>query len=371
MPNRICEDCGVNTDHVCSSCQGEFILCTNCCDIRRYGEEERNNEQVDIIELPFEKLTSSTYEKNKFKNFCGVEIEACNSDFSNLLNMRMCKKYSFSQTEDGSLNEGEGVEFVSQAMNGDLLFNKVIDFGRYLKENDFYVNSKCGLHIHIGDLPKSAKFISGLVALYAKYEHLIFSMIPKERRLNNYCKAFSQTITKRLEQAKTLKSIYEVLYLTSQTRYVKREKRNKYNSVRYFWLNLHSLFHRGTIEIRNHSGTINPKKINEWLTIHLTLCNMAKKNKHRYIKAMPNTPNFFLSLFPVKTQKYIISRWRKHNPVLLETEETKITDIVGIMEKMAVSEKNDLHNSLIDRDLGQGNGITPPPLTNLYGGRIN
>jgi hypothetical protein len=42
----------------------------------------------------------------------------------------------------------------------------------------------------------------------------------------------------------------------------------KYNDLRYFGVNFHSIFYRGTLEIRYHCGTTNAQKILNWVSLH-------------------------------------------------------------------------------------------------------
>lgn len=45
---------------------------------------------------------------------------------------------------------------------------------------------------------------------------------------------------------------------------VSRRKQGKYHESRYNGLNLHSYWHRGTVEFRHHHGTTDPEKITNW-----------------------------------------------------------------------------------------------------------
>ena len=77
----------------------------------------------------FKKIHTETFKKNKFKDFCGYEIETINEDLNeSVFDFESLEKFNmFEQKHDGSLNDG-GIEFVSNALNGDGLFKNIDKF---------------------------------------------------------------------------------------------------------------------------------------------------------------------------------------------------------------------------------------------------
>jgi len=356
---NVCEDCVLKDYVPCNNCtdlihkddqfyfdsliwcedclNSETFRCENCGEAYYndfYEEDGRcracfRNTGFQEIKLKFSKEKSKTFNKNPYKNYCGVEIEALNNKLDDSsFNYEECEKYGFSQVYDGSLEEGLGVEFVSNAFNGDLLINKINDFCKELRKRGFYIAKECGLHIHIGT-PKNIKSLQKISLFYAKYEKQLFNMLPVSRRYNNYCRTlgYYKNVLKNTPHYKNLQELKEDIYQCKDKKYLKYYIKQKYNDARYSWVNLHSVFYRGTIEIRNHSGTIQADKIIKWLKIHLTILNTLKDIPFNVLLRLPNTDELFLSFFDFDTKKYIIKRWARFNPSFVEPKPDSLINL--------------------------------------------
>lgn len=310
----VCDDCServlTEDTHSCHCC--DSVFCEDCycsCD------EDNNNSNFNQIKIPFEKQKSNKFKNNIFKDFCGVEIETQNNDLrNNQFNFNDLMTYQFNQIEDGSLNSC-GVEFVSNAFQGDLLYDKVKLFCNELKNKDYFVNSDCGLHIHI-KVSKRIENLKKILMFYKKYEDYFYLMVSQSRQHNNFNVKYDDKYNLSEDDILKLKSnteLKKILYHTKRYNNIKRYTKDKYNSLRYGWFNLHSVFFRGTLEIRLHNGTINPTKINNWFKIHLTILNLLKNININMVKEFPKTPQFFLSLFDDDIKKYVVERWRELN----------------------------------------------------------
>lgn len=277
--------------------------CENCYDTM--------NREFQNIKLSYSK-SSSTFRKNKFKEYCGVEIECINRERDKHSFIRKeLKELLFCQGVDGSIEDdnGRGVEFRSLPCNGDRLITQIETFCEELKKKEYYVNSTCGLHIHLETPDNDVELLKKLYLFYSKYEKQFFNMLPSSRRDNEYCAKFKKVDdydynkvdeVQTLSQFKTL--YYDTNYYTSQQNFHIHDKR-------YCWVNFHSLFYRGTLEIRAHSGTINSEKIINWLLIHLNIIKFLKKTSLGKLKGMKQTDAEFLKVFPSNIQKYVNKRW--------------------------------------------------------------
>jgi hypothetical protein len=314
--------------HICDGCEerhyasesqyiNDCVYCPECA--------SDNSNEVPTIKIPFTKINSNGFKINKYKNLCGVEIECLNDelldecfDFDDLV------KYQFSQVYDGSLDQGSGVEFVSNAFNGDCLLFNIRKFCDELNKRSYYVDRSCGLHIHIA-INKRLEFIKKVYAFYSIFEDMFFRMLPKSRQSNLYCYKFSRIYPNiTLDNIKACTKSLEfqkLLYDSKSWSAIKSLKKDKYNRRRYGWINFHSLFYRGTLEIRNHSGSINYDKIKNWLLIHLRVLNFIKHLSFETICVLPKTDEFFLSLFDDTLNKYIRDRWAHFDNPYVEEED--------------------------------------------------
>ncbi len=333
-----CEDCYHDKTFSCENCCEVYSQddAYNCNDGMYCGDcyEDEDHSDLREVVIPFTKELSETYNKNKFKQFCGVEIETFNDNIEeNQFNYNDLCNYGFNQGQDGSLS-GNGMEFSSNAFNGDLLFNKIDKFTNELNKKEYFINAQCGLHIHIGVGNINYRTLKKILYFYSKYEDLFFSMLPSSRQNNQYCRKIEQEYDLSQEKILELKSLKEICYLVYETKRnnnIKRRRKEKYGGKRYGWLNLHSLLYRGTIEIRNHNGTINKDKIKHWLNIHLTAINFIRKNSLETLKNMNKTSLDFLNIFPKETQTYIKDRWVKFN-VELEEQRDKEREFKRMIE---------------------------------------
>lgn len=309
----ICEDC---SDNLCENC---FRYCNSCeiycCRTCRHNCDEEDCEGQQI-QIPFRIEKSKTFKINKFKNNCGVEIETINSDMEkNFFDFDKLKELGFSQMYDGSL-ETCG-EFVSNAFNGDLLFNKIDRMCGELVNKNYDIDKKCGLHIHI-KIPKTLTYLKKVVLFYQKYESYFFQMLPKSRLGNRYCLPFKHIyyFNENIKEIKDIHDFKKRIYGTSNIRSLKRMTKYKYHDKRYCWLNLHSLFYRGTLEIRNHNATIDKDKIKNLFSMHLEALDLLKKINLEMILNFPDDQKFFLSIFSPSIQEHIKERWKKFNRTL-------------------------------------------------------
>ena len=164
---------------------------------------------------------------------------------------------------DGSVSGGECVSpILSIAKNG---FRQIEIVTKVIKESGFNVNgTDAGLHIHQDANDLTVRQVGHIFGLYASFQTLISSSLaPSRRRDNDYCatesyrnmrdhtaKSWNNTSTKKL--AKT-----EVRQIADKTR--------KFS--RFSALNIESLSKYGTIEFRQHQGTLNADKIISWVLI--------------------------------------------------------------------------------------------------------
>jgi len=291
----ICESCYSNNGYfTCEQCENVFPedcygdngLCQDC-----YDENERENEEDKPTECPDNKRYYEA--KNKYKKIAvGLEIEAVNGDYRNVYDDLTGQ--GFGVTDDGSLS-GNGIEVQIPACNTDKLGELVKIACTSLKENDFHINKTCGLHIHT-EFKTRKENIKKLFLTAIALDDLFFTLQPTSRRVNNYCRKISTDfdfweISKLKPSTIDLKyySKYNTIY---HDRELKKIKKEKYNSSRYYGFNLHSIFYRGTLEVRHHSGTIEPEKIMAFINLIVNIIKWVKNSfcleTLRYYQTIPS-----------------------------------------------------------------------------------
>ncbi len=205
-----------------------------------------------------------------------AEMEANYSD------MKSCNKACYRMpaeigiAKDGSLGN-QGVEFQTPLLQGKKGEECLKQTSTALIENNFSVDKLCGLHVHL-DLrdwyasTDQSQFITNLKNLFAFYiavEDIVLSFLPLSRRGNRYCQYLKDTYSiNDVRACNNLDEIEKLWYKTRSKSFIDSAKSDKYHSSRYSGINFHSVLANKHLEIRYHSGTINARKILEWVNLH-------------------------------------------------------------------------------------------------------
>lgn len=160
---------------------------------------------------------------------------------------------SWKVCNDGSVNAPgrQGAELVSPVLTVDQL-DQIDKVCRGLSQLGAVVNRSCGLHAHIGARTLPLDAVKRLVILYAESEPYIDALLPPSRRgdYNGYCRSVKQNLQlQKVLSGGTVAKVAEGIW--AGQRNVK--------------LNLTAYWKHGTVEFRQHSGTIDPEKIKNWV----------------------------------------------------------------------------------------------------------
>lgn len=155
----------------------------------------------------------------------------------------------------------------------------------------------CGVHIHIGANGHNAKTLRNLANIMASHESLLINAINiDEGRTRTYCKTVNRNFLTALNQTKprTMSALADVWYTSQGASYGRSQH---YNESRYHQLNYHSVFTKGTIELRLFQFDIprNGKKnglhageLKAYIQLCLALSQMAKTAKSASPKPQQN-----------------------------------------------------------------------------------
>ena len=117
------------------------------------------------------------------------------------------------------------------------------------------VDRNCGLHVHVDGAGLSVNDIRNIINRYSRFESTIDSFMPVSRRANNnqYCR--------------TLTSVMNNSYIRERFNSAvnPRQLADYTAGDRYLKVNLLAYLRHGTIEFRQHSGSVNASKIINWV----------------------------------------------------------------------------------------------------------
>lgn len=142
-----------------------------------------------------------------------------------------------------------GFEVVSPVLQGEAGIEEAMTVAAALDDAGAGVNRSCGFHVHFDASDLNAGDIKTIVERYAAHEAEIDAVMPPSRRgdVNTYCGAVSRFLHARFRNASTIEELARA------------------QGDRYYKVNLQSFALHGTIEFRQHSGTLNVGKISNWV----------------------------------------------------------------------------------------------------------
>jgi Putative amidoligase enzyme len=155
---------------------------------------------------------------------------------------------------DGSVSSqhGSGCEIVSPVLRGEAGFDAIRQVCAVLSDKlggalgSHAINRTCGLHVHIGMRGQAVQLPINLLRIYNRFEPVIDSVLSASRRSNNYCRP----------------TLFNAHVAGAQNF---DQLRRHYGFDRFRKVNLESYWRHGTIEFRQHQGTIEAEKIINWV----------------------------------------------------------------------------------------------------------
>lgn len=189
------------------------------------------------------------------------------------------------QSEDGYLRlekyskEGKRykVEMVTPKLTYDEL-PRLQECMRCVKSIGAKVNDSCGLHVHVDASNHNRQSLKNLIGIMYSKEDLLFKALQvNEDRAVCWCKKVREPMLKEArtlsaEETSDLTQLENIWYEGFEND--GRTRRDHYNKSRYYALNLHSVFYRGTVEWRCFNSTLDPAKAAAY--VHLCLAMSAQ-----------------------------------------------------------------------------------------------
>jgi len=176
---------------------------------------------------------------------------------------------------DASVGGGgsRGIELVSPILVGEDGFNQLRKVCLALTAVQAKITKTCGFHVHVDAREDSVDFFKNLVRLYASAEPVIDSFMAPSRRgsTNTFCQPV-RISHDRMDLATT---IDDVAYASGQM----AGRHNYRNQSRYRKLNLQPYWQHGTVEFRQHQGTIDAQKADHWVRFCLRMVLAARAGR--------------------------------------------------------------------------------------------
>lgn len=326
------KNCDVCSQRPCDNCSRRhtcFSLDAEERDERRrmFAIAKENKIPLWALENPlkdvrrvFLKNEEGSYAKYlKHDRFVGTEIEV---EKGKKFGLSILLPKENGIAHDGSLDES-GIEIQTPPATLRKFEETLQTTCQVLKRRGYRGTIKCGLHIHLDarDFRNNKRKIVQVIKTFYSIEDMIFSILPPSRWTSKYCQKLSKDYLYNNFNSTTKPD--EAWYKEEDKSILDGRKQRKYDKSRYYGLNVHSIFLRGTLELRYHSGTINEYKIIQWTNFALHVVDYALNHyKATEVEALfsmetsKNKFNFMCNLFklPPELKEYLMSRIRKFNP---------------------------------------------------------
>jgi len=316
-----CDECGRCCS--CQSCQNCYTLreavcrdcdrCEDCCTCS--GESDECVVKTMARRVTFYNAGKKEFIQNSSKRFIACELEYSDARYGGNIEAA-ARKWKCSIVGDGSLPDS-GFEICTSPANGDVFINQIEDLTQALAEGDAEVNTDCGFHVHIDAQDFRYWDIRKLIIFYEKIEQGLFDMVPKSRRGNTYClpcgDRYLKNITACNRPKQMKKQLIHNVYKEVPDKLFKDKRAEHRVDARYYALNIHSWFYRGTIECRLAAGTRDPIKIINWSLLWVSIIDFVNRESESTIKGMSGSDlEILLRVAPESIHQWVIERTNQH-----------------------------------------------------------
>lgn len=216
----------------------------------------KNNQRTFGIEI---ELVGRKYDIINAARDLGVDIRAEGYNHSTRRHWKIVSDSSIELTPSQRAEGLRPMEIVSPPLRADQI-DQIEKICQAIKIGGGQVNRTCGLHVHHDASDFTLDTMKNLYKLFYRYEGTIDSLVAPSRRgnSNRFCRTIrDEHKVDRLMECSTLQLFVAMI------------------DSRYYKLNCRSYITHGTVEFRNHQGTVNAEKIINWVQFTQLLVERA------------------------------------------------------------------------------------------------
>lgn len=184
----------------------------------------------------------------------GVEIE-CNGVDRSVVQRQMGRFPRWTLKRDVSVN-GSGLELVSPPLRGEEGLNELREVCTMLQDVGAQVDRSCGLHVHHEARDLGARGIARFAQTWTDNQDMLDWLVSPSRRDGRWCRRLSRSELANMRSAANRGHV--------------RSPGSRYKAV-----NVAAFGRHGTVEIRQHQGTLNFRKIEAWIRLGQGLMDAA------------------------------------------------------------------------------------------------
>ena len=173
-----------------------------------------------------------------------------------------------------------GAEIVSPPMSGHDGLEQIRRVCRALDRMGATVNEHCGLHVHHDARDRTVSQMMRLSASYRLHQESIIGLLPISRHNNRY----AMPETAPVHDAETLKTVPQSNHMPFDRLRVSRALSGGSRHRAVNWL---SYARHGTVEFRQHHGTVDAGEITYWVLFTQAMVSAAIENDGRRQMEVP------------------------------------------------------------------------------------
>ena len=155
---------------------------------------------------------------------------------------------------------------------------KLQEVVRALRHAGAIVNSSCGMHVHVDASKHTAQSLkNALSIMYSKEDILFKALKVNESRVHRWCQKVDEDKLKKIRKLPSgagMRQMQELWYSDTS-----ESASFHCNKTRYYTLNLHSVFYRGTLEWRCFESTLHAGEVRANITLALAISAQAINQK--------------------------------------------------------------------------------------------
>lgn len=140
-------------------------------------------------------------------------------------------------------------------------------------------NSSCGIHVHVDAANHNRQSLKNLIGIMYSKEDILFKALQvSEARASRWCQKVREPMLRRArtltsDETSDLTQLENIWYEGFEDD--GRDRHDHYNKSRYYALNLHSVFYRGTVEWRCFNSTLHAGKVAAYVNLCLAISAQA------------------------------------------------------------------------------------------------
>ncbi len=160
---------------------------------------------------------------------------------------------------------------------------KLQEVVRCLRRNGARVNPSCGMHVHVDAANHTARSLkNALTIMYSKEDILFKALKVQTGREEQYCQKVRPMVLEKIRRMPNSNISMEKL---KRAWYEGGDGSGEhYNWTRYYALNLHAVFSKGTLEWRCFESTLHAGKVRANITLALAISAQAINQKCTHMK---------------------------------------------------------------------------------------